>query len=830
MRKPAKHKVLSVSSALLGSLTALVSYVAARLRLSIPKTNGKIELPCLEDEVEILYDGAGIPHIYAKNNLDGFRALGFAMAQDRMVQMHLMLMVARGELASLTGKMALDMDRFMRTIGLSRTSKELAKALEEETRERVEAFCDGINSYLATSSMKLPLEFLILGGKPEPWTPEDCLTMGLFMGWELDSMWLADLTREKLLQALGESASELLPETADCNNPPVKVKGPGCDATTLEPGEEIDWGFDRECGGGELLQGIRKVALGSNNWVLGCSRTVEGKPILAADPHIQHNVPGMMYLCHLSTPEVDAIGAAFAGLPVVAFGHNGFCGWAATSLCPDTQDLYVETFESEQSDRYLFDGEWEEAQVIEEQVKVRFSKTRTVKVLVTRHGPVIKRIGNKGLALKWVSHDLLLDSMGAMFSQNKAHSWDEFIGSMKNFVGPAMSQVYADVEGNIGYFAATKVPKRKKGDGTIPYDGRDPSSEWDGYVPFERMPMMLNPKEDFMVTANSKIVSEGYPEFITRSWEAPYRNARITQLLKGKKKWAAREMREVHADTFTFPGRHYSEALLAAASDESRASGLSPLAKKALEIVKGWDHFAKADSPAMCIYFFSWAHLRRLLLEHRLGSSLYDDYIHTWTTVNLAVENILDGRDPFWLPPGYRTYEDVVIKSLELGIEELAEIFGNQQVESWEWGRIHHLTCRHLAGVAWPLDKLLNVGPVPRDGEGDTVNASPPSSDCLTQLLARGTMGGVSSMPILPDPQSHEAYAGPVLRLVIDFSNLDESLVVLDVGQSGHRLSPHYKDHFGRWQKVEYFPLPYSRAKVEEFSGERLVLAPKKRA
>ena len=825
MRKTAKLAMLGLPAALLGG----AGYVAARLRLSMPKTGGKLRLDCLDSEVEVIFDHAGIPHITAGGELDAFRALGYVMAQDRMVQMQTMLRLAKGTLAEAIGVMGVEMDRFMRTIGLARIADEVAANLDPESREALTAYCDGVNAFLGRPTARLPFEFLFLKGRPQPWTLGDCIALGELTTWLLDSFWLADLMREKLVRSLGrERALELLPETAPYNNPPVDVDGPGPSAEMLEPGPEIDWGFDVEPAGGHWIGhvgGIPTSISGSNNWALAGKRTTTGKPILCGDPHIQHNAPGMLYLCHLTTPDNDLIGAGFPGLPVIPYGHNGFCGWSATSLCPDTQDLYVETFESETSDRYLADGEWVEPRHIEERVKVRFGKDRLLHILVTRHGPVIKRKGDKGLALKWLSQDTSLDSLNAMLKQNRARSWDEFVSSMENFVGPALSQVYADVDGNIGYMASVKLPRRARGDGSIPCDGAAGEAEWEGYVPFDAMPRALNPEEGFIATANSKVVSAGYPELITRAWEAPYRNGRISELLRTREKWSPDDMPEIHSDTFTFPGRTFSELAVRAASS-AQADALSPAAREAVEWLARWDCHARADSVAMTIYCFAWEQLRETLLRHRLGSTLYREYVTAWSTVSLALENVIASRDPYWLPPGLDSYEDAALDALEKAVAEIEAAYGTVDQSSWKWGRAHYLTCQNLLGLFWPLDKIFNVGPVPRDGEGDTVNASPSASDPLTQLLARGTMGGSTEMALLPDPESRAAYAGPVLRMILDFSDLDNSRAVLDVGQSGHRLSPHYKDHFPLWCKMDYLPLPYSREKVLEQAASTLLLRP----
>ena len=811
---------------LCGAVGGAAGYLSARLSMSKPRTSGELQLKCLESPVEIVYDTSGMPHIYADSDLDGFRALGFVMAQDRLVQVRLMLALARGRLSELIGKQGLEFDRFMRTLGIERAARRAVRSLKPESLEAIDAFGSGFNEFASRGSLGLPLELMFLGGRPEPWTPTDCMAAFLYVVWMLDTWWTSDIVREKLIRALGpERAAQLLPETAACNNPPCKDGGPGISAQTVMPPEAIEWGFESSTGGGEWMDHLGPVTgFGSNNWVIAGSRTTTGSPILASDPHMQHNAPGLLYLFHLKTPGFDVAGAGFPGLPAVAFGHNGYCGWAATNLDADNTDLYVETFESEESSRYLYEGEWLEADVVEELVRVRFSKPRRLRVLVTRHGPVVRRVGDRGLALRWLSNEVFTDTVDAMLSQCRAKSWEEFRSPMDGYLGPCSNQVYADIDGNIGYLAVGKVPRRRSGDGTVPYDGRSSEYEWEGTIPFERMPSAFNPEEGFIATANSKAVTEGYPELISREWNPPYRNARITELILSMEKHSPEDMASIQGDVMTLPGRGFARAVLSAASADGRQ--FSPAASAAVELLRSWDFRADRDSAAMTVCFFSWRHLREILLEHRLGSGLLREYLTNWTTPDMAVENMIEAGDRFWLPPGCRSFEDAVLEALERGVSELENVFGTTSQADWKWGAIHPLTFKHPLGLFWPLNRIFNVGPVPMDGDGTTVRPSNPASDPVTQVHARGAVGGFSDMPVLPRPDDHSAYGGPVLRMVLDFSDLDNSRIVLDMGQSGHRLSRHYKDHFPRWYEVRYFPFPFSREKVLENRESTLVLEP----
>ncbi len=809
---------------LLGAAGGGAAYLAVRLMLSKPQTSGELRLPVLESPVEVIFDRSGMPHIFAESDLDGFRALGYVMAQDRLAQIQMMIRLARGELSEVVGRIGLEMDRFMRTLGIGRLAEEVVRSLKPGSIEVLDAFGEGINAYASRKRSALPFELMFLKGGSWRWTPEDCIACYLYVIWLLDSWWTSDIMRENLIRSLGlERAMQLLPETTDDNNPPCKVEGPGVSAETLEPGEEIDWGFDSGASGGEWVDSLGPTSgFGSNNWVVHGSRTTSGKPILASDPHMQHSVPGLLYLFHLKTPGFDVAGAGFPGLPAVAFGHNGYCGWAATNLDADTIDLYVEEFESDDSNRYLCGGEWIEAEMIEEEVKVRFSKPRRLRVLVTRHGPIIRRKGRKGLALRWVSSEARLDSLDAMIRQCRSTSWDEFVSSIDEYLGPCSNQVYADSDGNIGYQAIGKVPLRSKGDGTIPYRGQDGDCEWEGTIPLERMPRTLNPEDGFIVTANSKAVSEGYPELISREWNAPCRNARISGLIRSGEKLAPRDMAGIHRDVMTTPGRHFARMVTAAA----RGRELSPAASGALELLERWDYRADENSAAMSVYFYSWLRLREKVLMHRLGRSLYREYTCNWTTVDLAVENILEAKDEFWLPPGHESFDDALLSSLEEGVGDLENLFETADATEWEWGKIHRLTFKNPLGLFWPLTRIFNIGPVPIEGDGSTVHPSPPGSDGVVQVHARSIAGGSIDLEMFPRPDDFSAFGGPVFRMILDFSDLDSSLMVLDVGQSGHRLSKHYRDHFPLWYRGEYFPFPYSRGKIEEMRESTLMLMP----
>ena len=236
-------KLKTAVFSILNLAALLAAYVYMRLKRSMPVTDGEVELEGLSAPVEVTYDRAGVPHVKADSDEDGLRALGYVVAQDRLVQLEMLKRFASGTLGELISLLALDIDRFMRTIGFSRIAREFYLNMNEESRRMVQAFTDGINAYVSRERSRLPVEFMLLGGRPDPWKPEDLFTVGIFLVWSLDAAWFADLMREKLIRRLGlRIAMKLLPETSAICEPACKAGGNGCQAETLEPGEEIDWG------------------------------------------------------------------------------------------------------------------------------------------------------------------------------------------------------------------------------------------------------------------------------------------------------------------------------------------------------------------------------------------------------------------------------------------------------------------------------------------------------------------------------------------------------------------------------------------------------------
>lgn len=819
-------KVAAAAAALM--LPATAACVATLTRRALPRIKGELMLPGLEGEVRVDYDRWGVPHIQSRSLEDAIFAQGFVTAQDRMIQLELFRRIGAGTLAEVMGRKALSIDTFMRDMGMRRTASRIAEYLPSDTRRYLERYAAGINAYLQSRRSALPIELILLAaGRPRPWTVVDSLNSLLFFNWTMDATWTADLMRGRLIRSLGRKEAEMLLPASGPTSRPAVAYGEGEPPASVDPSPDCELDFlpFKEDDPPWMVKKVFVHAQGSNNWTLRGARTSTGKPYLCNDPHVQHTIPTLFYLSHIRSqqPHCDVIGATFPGIPGVFIGRNEHIAWGATSLSPDVVDLYIETFEDETSLRYRAGGGWEEAESTEEVIKVFPGRKVRHQVISTRRGPLIARKGNKGLALKWVGHDPENDSAGCFVRLGLAKDWEEFNRGLEGYSGPAVNLVYADTEDNIAYVAAGRIPLRQGHDGSVPLPGDDAAYEWRGYIPAQEMPRTLNPEQGWIATANNQVVDAGYPYHLTSMWEPSCRQARIAELLEAREKHDLEHMRDIQGDIFTYHGSVLRREMMRACEEWKNAS---PHARKALDILSRWDCRAAEDSAGQALYYVTWKVLTERLLRHRLGHRMYFEYTTSFFNVNHAVERILTARCEAWLPPSASTFEELLLQCLEEAVVRLQVRFGTPAMEEWDWGRLHSLEIPHFMAALKPLDRLLNLGPVPFEGDGETVNCAFPAGDPTIQVLARSSMGGGSELPFLPGFHSDRVYAGPVFRMIVDLSPHGRSVWSLDVGQCAHPMSRFYRDFFPVWKKVGHVPMAFRDEEVREATYSTLLLKP----
>ncbi|HXM98501.1 MAG TPA: penicillin acylase family protein [Candidatus Dormibacteraeota bacterium] len=783
----------------------------------LPQLDGTATLPGLKSDVTVERDNWGVPHIKANSLEDMAEAQGYVIAQDRLWQMDLLRRVGRGQLCEIVGPGALKVDQEFRQLNFARAAEREVTLMDAGSRNAMEAYARGVNHFIEQHQHSLPVEFSLLHYKPEPWKSSDSLIIAAYMYQTLSSTWESELNRAKVTARVGpERAKDLF--SADAAMDRFVVGAP--DGTQADPGNSGDEGDDPDDTNGEdvlktankngsdlgrrypdldaamwpyIQNWLQKTSyeirkgLGSNSWVVSGAHTASGKPLLANDTHLELTVPPIWYEIHLTAPGWNVKGFSLPGAPMVVIGHNDRIAWGFTNNGADVQDLYIETMNPAAPDEYLVNKKWAKAQVFDEVIHVKGASDEHLKLVVTRHGPVVHREGEKAYALRWTATEP--GGLANTYSWlGHAQNWDEFREILKRVWGPAQNVVYADVAGNIGYVMAARVPIRKKGRGELPVPGDTDDYEWNGYIPFEHLPQDFNPQSGLIVTANAKVVGPKYKPYLTDRWEEPYRTARIYDLLHDKHDLRPADMLHVETDTYSYPHVFLAGQLLNAAKV---AKSHDPRAQKLIADLKDWNGIADADSSEITFLEALRRKSLELLLEPYLGDTrpLYE-----WRDM-VFLQKVLTERPARWLPSEYKSYDELLMSAADQAVATIASETKSERPEDWSWKRVNALNMMHPLGRAGLLKRLLSMGDQPQSGTEYSPRAA--SSD-----------------------------HGPSQRFVADFADWDNSIMLIPAGQSGQPGSEHYTDQFSYWYEGKPILSPFSDAAEGKTRKHTLTLKP----
>jgi len=771
----------SVGAAAQQSSTSPAQF-AEKARATLSTTTDKLQVPGLEQPVDVLRDRWGVPHIYARNQHDLFFAQGFVAAQDRLFQMELWKRAGQGRLAEILGSSVLPRDiaaRLLRYRG-SMTAEYQSYALD--TREILVAFTAGINAYihrrLDPKGPGLPIEFQLVGFRPEYWKPEDCLTRMATLSVTGNAP--EELVLAHLVSVFGARKTEALEDF----DPPTSLEAfPGEDLNGLSP--SLISGFVGTDARIEFPQNFE----GSNNWTISGKMTKSGKPLLANDPHRTIALPSLRYVVHLNAPGWNVVGATEPALPGVSIGHNQDIAWGLTVFPIDQEDLFFEELNPKNPNEYRTASGWATMRTEREVFHVKGGKDVIRLLKFTVHGPVLWQDSKRALALHWVGAEPGTAPYLTGISVDRAHNWQEFLAAMARWKTPPENLVYADRDGNIGEQSAGLTPLRKKGNGLLPAPGWA-GFEWSGFVTFEQLPRQFNPSREFIATANNKTIPPNYPYKVGFSWSTD-RIARIEEVLNDsrdrKRLLNVQDMGSLQNDVVSLP-----------AQDLVRALASSPAASDAsAKLLIGWDGALQLNSAAAAFYELWVRHLRAAMLE-RIAPNVPEGtiYLGEDTLARLISHPSQDffGDDPT------ATRDELLRQTLADAYKEFQSLAHGSSMVTW--GELHTILFRHALNQLPGMKSLLDVGPFPRPGDGTTVDA---------------TWFGLKDF---------DQSGGASYREIFDLSNWDNSEAVNAPGESGQPSSPHYGDLAPLWTDGKYFSLAYSRQAVEQVTTDRLELVP----
>jgi penicillin amidase len=736
----------------------------------------------LEQPAEIIVDEWGVPHIYANTHYDAFFVQGFNAARDRLWQIDTWRRRGLGQLSEVFGEQYIEQDRASRLFLYRGDMFREWLAYGSDAKRIAESFTAGINAYvdlIGDNPDLLPPEFELLDYRPARWQPEDTVRIrshGIAMNADDEAVraqiaCLADLETATYWSDLEPAWETQIPEGLD----PCVIPEYVMDTYMLARAAVRFSDVSRTLA--DARTRINQPGVGSNNWTISPSRSATGRPILANDPHRAHSVPSLRYITHLVAPDLNVIGAGEPALPGISIGHNERIAFGLTIFGIDQSDLYV--YEKVDG-KYRYEDGLESFRTVTETVPVRNQDMADIALRFTRHGPVIYENDTHAFAVRagWMQ-----PGMAPYFGSveyMRASNWREFVSALNRWGSPPENQVYADVDGNIGYKPAGLIPKRNGWDGLLPVPG-DGRYEWDGFFDMDVLPVEFNPQRGFSGSANSMNLPDDYPIGrypIGFEWSPYWRYDRMWQVLQGQSEHSLDDSTSLQRD---------NRSLLALEAIRRIPSDLSG---PGVNMLRNWDGNLTIDSAAGAFYaVWYYQHLTPMLARVLLPEAPH-----------LVVD--MDSPGAIRLMSEARS-RDAIALSLNSAYAAASILMGPDP-KNWRWGDLHQMRFEHpLLHLAGPeLASQMRYPAYPRNGSGNTTNST------WVNLQDFSVSGGAS------------------YRQVLDVGNWDAATMTNAPGQSGDPRSPFYDNLLQGWAEERDFPLLYSREKVLEHEVLRINLTP----
>jgi penicillin G amidase len=818
-----KRSLLMVCLFVLGGMLSLSNQKAASTSPNY-RQEETIALPGLDGEVTVKYDSFDVPHIYATTEHDLFMAQGYVTAQLRWWQMEWSRKQARGQLASLMGEEYVGTDSFLRTMGLAAAAENDYEMLSDQYQDILQAYADGINAWIGDKTPEeLAIEYTYLddvgGAAPEsidPWTPLDTVVFGKVAAFSFAQSSLEnELVKGGIVDAGGPIAALLLAPPYDYENAPL-VSQPGRERAGIfnTPFSETEGETTRpriNFAAYDVLANFPFATgelRGSNSWVISGEMTDTGLPYLANDPHIGQNTPSVWIEIGLHAPEVgwDAYGYIFPGAPGILVGHNANLAWGLTVNGLDYIDIYSLEISPDNPDQYMYNGDWVDLEIRTETIEVANGDPVELPIRVSQFGPIFNHI--LGLEGTLAARAILLEpntGIEIVYRLPRASNWEEFQEAAALFDIAGQNAVYADVEGNIGVIAMGKIPVRPAGDdGTVPRPGIDSSTEWQGFIDPMDNPRLFNPEAGFIVAANNAFLTpEEFPTTFGYYYDYGWRASRIEQLIQETDVMTIERMAEIQNDTFN-PAAGIILPYLEATDFGSEA------ANAARDYLSGWDMMNDADSGQAALFNAFWAKLMPLVFDELDAAG----GVQGGSREIFIMRNMVGGAHPLWANAALETNDPVAIiaQALEEGWAMTEEMLGDDPT-AWRWDGLHISHTRHV-----PLGEFT---------EEDGYDVEEINELFNRQIGVPGGLDSVSNQRWDPRNGNFELSGAIVsMRMIVDFSDLDNSRFINELGQSGDPNSPHYDDMSPLWATGQYLPHGFTPSAVDALTVRTVTLTP----
>ena len=757
---------------------------------AVPDYNASVDLYNLTGTVTVYRDSLGIPHIYAENEVDLYRTVGYVMAQDRLWQMDLLRRVTTGRLSEVLDPGLVETDRLFRALDFTGKSRKVIAETDPEILRCIEAYTDGVNQFIDRNQKNLPFEFTMLGYKPDPWEIEHTYNLIGYMAWDLSSGWNTEMSLYKIQQLVSDTLfKELLPDMKYHDIPVIP--------DFMSP----DHTLELQTAMSAAIETIEALGLqvfeASNNWAISGKKSLTGMPLMANDMHLGLNAPGIWYQMHqVIEGKLNVTGVALPCTPFIIAGHNEDIAWGFTNVTVDDLDFYLETINPADSNQYLLDGEWQDMRIVKEEIPVKGEDEPVVRInRFTHRGPVVsefKEVKDKVISAHWQGNEMS-NEVRTVYLLNHAGNWEEFRDALRTFTSVSQNVVYADRFGNIGLQVAAGVPIRYSG-GILVYPGDTSLYDWQGVVPFEELPCSFNPECGYVSSANNKTVDDSYPYYIGTWFSLPWRIGRIRQMLEEEELLGTEEFKMMQRDQHSLKAWDYTRLYLEALRDQVSGDYLP-----AYQALAEWDYDMKTSSAAALIFEIMWLELNKAMFQDELGEN-YRQVAYNPIGDNL-IEKTRVTRRSLWCdnvntPDKIESFQDNIRTAFQWAVDTITSMYG-PEVSTWEWGKLHKFVLKHPLGSVPIVEKLFKVNRGPYSVGGSDHTVCPFS---------------------YPKGKSFISDFGASERHIFNTANWDSSLTVIPTGISGVPASPHYLDQTQLYINNRYHSDYFSREAVEENS------------
>lgn len=783
------------------------------------RTGQVLNLPELQQSVDVFRDSAGVNHIYAQNEHDLFFAQGYCAARDRLFQFELWRRQATGTVAEILGPREVKRDIGARLFKFRGDLKKEFNHYHPHGEDIIKAFTDGINAYVAETEKDpklLPIEFRLLNIVPGRWTPEVIISrhQGL-LGNLNEEIHLAravsvlgvDKVKELTVFEPGEPTLQFDPKIAKLNYLDsitalyeafrTSVKFTPQDVVAFANKNEKEFeqvALEDEQQSRQLFQNYEHN-IGSNNWIVSGAHSQSGFPLLANDPHRALAAPSLRYMVHLNAPGWNVVGGGEPTIPGISIGHNEAGAWGLTIFSIDGEDIYVYELNPKDKNQYKYNGQWEDFKIIHDTIKVKGGADVLVDHKFTRHGPVTFIDSNALVA--YAIRCAWLEPGGAPYlaslRMDQAKTWEEFREACSYSHLPGENMIWADKNGNIGWQAVGIAPIRKNWSGLIPVPG-DGRFEWDGYLPIKELPHVFNPDKGYWATANENLVPPGYAHrnAVGWGWSDSSRANRINEVLGSGTKHSLQEMMALQFDYLSHPARMLVPLL-------ADLESTNDTAEAARQVLLKWNFILNKNSVEAAIYV-AWEKKISATLLQKVVPPEGKKYVR-YIPITL-VKRWIATSSPVFEKAGLKSRNQFLLACLEEAVSDLSKKLG-PDMSKWQYGQAanHHVLIKHPLSnaVDEATREKLQVGPAPR--------------------------GGYSYTPGMTTNSDNQS-AGASFRMVVDLEDWDKTMFTNTPGQSGDPESYFYKNLFELWAADKHFPVYFSRDKIEKNSYERLSLRP----